>query len=238
MSTITGIITNAEHDGWVKTPGSTINTLNDFTMGYSLGGEDWSDGYFMFSNIDIPKNSRINSAYIRFVATAVNGFRGPVNMSIYGRKDDSPTVPSNKSGVFENPTLSHTDWVLDVEIENLQSFLTPNLSGIVQELVNLTDWNAGNRMLFVFESDKDESNGQISVYTSGNFTPLEYVPYITIDFTAPVTSQINSSRNIQNGSCVTYVNKFGNFSKTETSESGKNFDYLMDRFNNTQYYGS
>ncbi len=116
---------------------------------------------FRFTSVDIPQNAFIENAYLEFVARS-NG-TSDVNITIHGdinpgRFAFSPVaqLPANKL-VAGIPGTSLTNAVVDWSgIANTTTnapFRSPDISSIVQEIVNRAGWASGQAMGFLIDND-------------------------------------------------------------------------------------
>ncbi|HEC65692.1 MAG TPA: hypothetical protein ENI23_10375 [bacterium] len=144
-------IVNSNNDGsWIG--------VWDFTSdGISVGGGTAALGEFYmavrYENITIPQGEQINSATLTF--TASGGFAETVLTKIYGIDEDTTGNFSNNPGVDgENRpvTSANVDWDRTGITEG-QTYTTPDLSAIVQEIVDRPGWSSGNSMGFIIYDD-------------------------------------------------------------------------------------
>jgi len=108
--------------------------------------------YFtIFRNITIPVGSIITSAFIRYTA-ASNQASTPVTLRIYGERDIDPPAycddyficfaPTTSGSTPRIYTYSYVDWDPGIWTQNTQ-YDTPDISNIVQEIINLEGWESG-----------------------------------------------------------------------------------------------
>lgn len=248
MPIVTGVIEVPVDDGFFGGFGSPSAgvTTSHVSMGFLEDEKSvfTYDSFFNFSGINIPRNSTINSAVINFAGNfsgTVN--EGTVDVVIYGGDVDNAASPGNGIEWGEIPKTSSSVRFFK-NVAGLPTFTTPNLSGVVQEVVNRDGWSPGNKMIFLF--DASLGVGDLAVVEAKSEDKL-HPAYIVIDYTEPepvlepvstTTTKSRPNNNIQQGSVTCYVNKFGNSHKKETPYSGHNFIYLNERFDETQYYGS
>lgn len=107
-----------------------------------------------FTNITLPPNTKIQSAYLQFYA--VNSTNPAVNLTIAGQKTlDAPTFAARQRDIRDRAkTSASVSWSLsDTDTWTSGTLYTsPDVSAIVQELVNQSDspgWAAGNDMAFI-----------------------------------------------------------------------------------------
>ncbi len=103
-----------------------------------------------FQNIALPQGAIINSAYIQFTADESNSKRAELEFSLHN-SDDSPQF-TNKNNVSDRNVVSHKiRWKPNPWIAGQSGPLqrTPDLKGMVQQVVNKTGWSPGNSMSFI-----------------------------------------------------------------------------------------
>ena len=102
-----------------------------------------------FPNISIPSGSEIKSAEIQF--QAYEDMSGGASFNIYGQKTGN-TASFNGNNRWDISGRTRTDnsvsWGPSAWEEE-DTYDTPDLTNIVQEIVNLSDWNNGNAMAFI-----------------------------------------------------------------------------------------
>jgi hypothetical protein len=120
-----------------------------------------------FSGVNIENGTTINSAYIQF--TDDEGGTGTVDITISGEdinnasdfSTDDDDV-SDRQKTTANVSWSPNDWNDAGESGSDQK--TPNLSSIVQEIVDRGGWSSGNAMVFIFEGTST-SNKRVADYS-------------------------------------------------------------------------
>jgi hypothetical protein len=103
-----------------------------------------------FNNVNIPKNAVIISAYVEFEVDEVS--TAPTSLSIFGQAADNPTIFTSTLGNLSSrpKTVNNVAWnvvpswnVLDEKKQ------TPNISPVIQEIVNRTGWVSGNSLVLM-----------------------------------------------------------------------------------------
>ena len=149
-----------EDDGFATSLLSQGNLIND-SSSISIGqqAEDVFSlkfaAYLRFSNITIPTDAKISKAYITVVPTFTNR-TGPL-MKITAANRSNPTAPKDYSDYStRNKTEASVDWNASYWYEGV-SVNSPDISSIIQELVDSYDYNysTGASML-IFLDDIDE----------------------------------------------------------------------------------
>lgn len=149
-----------------------------------------------FLDVNVPVNATINSAHIQFKVK-----QGPkseesaaedASVTIYGR--DSADAPAFTFGLWELSDI--TDLTSPVDWEHIPLWpdagvagpdqLTPNLVSIVEEIIGLEGWAAGNAMAFLIDPMTVDGNFSRGTRTATSFSNGSFpdpAPVLTIDFT-------------------------------------------------------
>lgn len=103
-----------------------------------------------FTNINVPQGASIQSATITYRAQASSNFDDPSGHTFYGQADDNPSTftatPSNIS--VRARTSASVDWVVPKWTSNTD-FASPDLSTIIQEIVNRSGWKSNNALVII-----------------------------------------------------------------------------------------
>lgn len=125
-----------------------------------------------FTGVTIPQGTTINSAKIRFIASAtktpsiaakIEGVaEDNTGEFVTSPEDTARTRTKTSANAAWNGSISHT---LDSALD------TPDITSIVQEIVNRGGWASGNAMAFFLSDDGSSSGNYISVYEYNTTTP-------------------------------------------------------------------
>jgi type IV pilus assembly protein PilY1 len=121
-----------------------------------------------FQNVKIPQGVKIESAYLDFTPAAAQS--GAVALRVWGEKvADALTHHATTEKVSEKltrKTAASVDWDIadDWDLSG-EGKTTPDLTGIVQEIVNQADWCGGNDLAFVIEERADNGGRFRSAFT-------------------------------------------------------------------------
>ncbi|KUM26160.1 hypothetical protein AU467_04035 [Mesorhizobium loti] len=143
-------VATAGDDVEEKGSGSISTNINDLELGYDSSTRQTVG--IRFTGIDIPKGAIITSAYIQFQANEVK--TGAASLLIQGdNTDDASPFTTASFNVSSLPrTTASTAWTPDPWTtvgEHGLAERTPDLSAIVQEIVNRSGWAALNDMAFL-----------------------------------------------------------------------------------------
>jgi len=105
-----------------------------------------------FQNIAIPKGATITKAYIQFTVDEKNS--EPTTLNIATELNANPlTFSYNNQDISSRITSSPITWnaipAWSILHEQGQAQQTPNLSDIIQEVINLEEWHSGNALAFI-----------------------------------------------------------------------------------------
>ncbi|CDX14004.1 hypothetical protein MPLB_1380022 [Mesorhizobium sp. ORS 3324] len=143
-------IATAGDDVEEKGSGTIGTNINDLELGYD--GTTRQTVGLRFTGINIPQGAIITSAYIQFQANEVK--TGATSLLIQGdNTDDASPFTNTAFNVSSLPrTAASTAWTPDpwtVVGEHGLAERTPDISAIVQEIVNRSGWAALNDMAFL-----------------------------------------------------------------------------------------
>ncbi|MEE9337105.1 MAG: PilC/PilY family type IV pilus protein [Methylococcaceae bacterium] len=137
-----------------------------------------------FRNITIPVGSTIQSAEIEFVIDEVES--EPTTVTIYGQDASAPSVfsSSNADISSRSKTTSSVLWSnLPTDKAVDEKITTPDLSTVVQEIVDRSDWSdSGNSMVFIITGS---GNRTVEAYDD----EPDSAPLLTINYTTGSTSE-------------------------------------------------
>ena len=112
-----------------------------------------------FQSLNIPSGATITNAYIEF--TAWDNNNGTPNEVLYTKAtfltisgqldDDTVQFEAQVDHISNRPdTVASVDWKEIANWTESQTYQTPNIASIVQEIVNRPGWAQGNSMVFTF----------------------------------------------------------------------------------------
>ena len=125
---------------------------NDLEIGYDGAVGTDVDVGLRFTNIDIPNGATITSAYLEFTADEVR--TDTTNATIRGEADDNPVSFNalNKRSQWPNYDICKCRWNIPAWSAIGDAYQSPDISGIVQEIVDRGGWTSGNAMAFIIEA--------------------------------------------------------------------------------------
>lgn len=117
-----------------------------------------------FKNINMPQGATVLNAYLEFTAYQ-NGTSSGAKMTIRGVKENSPSdfTPYPRYNLRDKPkTSAMVNWSNIPSWSRNGIYQSPVITNIVQEIVNLAGWGAGNEIMFIMS---DFNNAKRGAYT-------------------------------------------------------------------------
>lgn len=158
-------------DGSINLGSTDLELAND-------GGTNQTVGIF-FPTVQLSQGQIITSAYIQFQADEVQ--TGSITISIEGELSTNATtytttvndVTSRSTTVATPVSWSPANWNTIGEAGTTQQ--TPDISTLIQEVVNQSGWTYGNNMSFIFTSPAGnrrtaETNPELVIETTASFS--------------------------------------------------------------------
>jgi len=162
-STIRIPISSGSDDAGDKPPYPEIGSCtyqtyaNEIYFGECPDRTDITSG-FRFQNVNIPKGTPIQNAYISFT---VNGpYTNSLTLSILGENSRDASIFSSSNRPEDRPTTSA---IVTWDIPSSDAWglgnerNTPDISNIIQEIITRSDWTAGNSLAIIFTDNGDEN---------------------------------------------------------------------------------
>ncbi|MER9584907.1 RTX toxin [Mesorhizobium sp. M0276] len=179
-------VATAGDDVEEKGSGSISTNINDLELGYDSSTRQTVG--IRFTAIDIPQGAIITGAYIQFQANEVK--TGVTSLLIKGEDTDDASAFTSVS--FDVSSRATTDasaaWTPDpwnTVGEQGPTERSPDLSAIVQEIINRSGWAALNDMAFVVTGTGTRTAD--SYEYSPASAPLLHVEYLLPGSSSPVT---------------------------------------------------
>ncbi len=133
-------------------------TRTEIYLGKCATGASITSG-FAFPNVTIPQGAQILSANIQW--TVDGTYNDDISAIFYGEASgNAQTFSTGSMPASRALTSASSSWVLtpsDVWLSGQTGF-SPDVSGIVEEIVNRPDWSSGNRLAIIV---KDNAGGDL-----------------------------------------------------------------------------
>ncbi len=184
-----------------------INIVNDWSGDQTVG--------FRFDELNIPPGAVVNRAYIQFTASNISASSGPCNLNINGHaSSNSATFEAEGQNITSRPITNTTvnwqpeDWTISGESETTQQ--TPDLTEVVQEMFNQSDWNESSALTFIFSG----TGSRVAYSYDGD--PMR-APQLYLEISMPLTSVPITNL---------FINEIAPGGTTHTDESGSFEDWV------------
>ncbi|GAB5417812.1 MAG: hypothetical protein Crog4KO_24400 [Crocinitomicaceae bacterium] len=152
-------------------------------------GNDGGDEQYVglrFQNVSVPQGAVISNAYIRFRADENDGAGSQLNIYIAAEDVDNAASFTAANNNISNRTLTTAQYTWpDGSVpawSNPNLYNTPDISALIQEIVDRGGWANGNAMAFVLWSDLGESSERVADSYEGGY-PAE----LLFDYTIPTS---------------------------------------------------
>jgi hypothetical protein len=108
-----------------------------------------------FQNITIPQGATITNAYLEFTASEAKS--GTTSLTFEGQaSDNAPTFTTATNDITSRPKSSASvTWSSVPSWSTGVAYQTPNLSAIIEEIVNRSGWASGNSLVIIVTGSGD-----------------------------------------------------------------------------------
>ncbi len=139
-----------------------------------------------FTDIAIPKGTKIKNAWVQFDVDETKGGRLPIFLQIHGElSPNAATFTKDDHNITNRPRTKKSafwqvhDWTATHDHGPDQA--TPDLSDIIEEIVKQDDWVSGNALVLIFSPDWIVSTGvRCAESFEGAGDKLERIPTLTV----------------------------------------------------------
>lgn len=154
MPTLNILIATGADDGQYRSGGTFFNNNNITTVIGNSGAA--MRCFFRFQNVTIPAGATITAASIRFIATA-NQSSTTCSLVARGELDTNPAaVSSGADGNARTKTSASVSWNEPAWTTG-NSYSTPDIATIIQEIIDQGGWSSGNAMQLFVEDNASTS---------------------------------------------------------------------------------
>lgn len=183
----------------VSSPGDSINRMFHSIEGFwvcrdlgyiSMGTSgDWVKRGFAarFKNAIIPRSAEITKAYLVIYGYGPMLWQSGVNEYIAAEaSDNAPSIVDEIDWESRLQTINKVDWNNVQQFNGINPYASPDLSLVIQEIVNRPSWVPGNAIQIMandddFRSSKENTAYRIAWAYSGNSS---LAPILHIEFMA------------------------------------------------------
>lgn len=155
-----------------------INIVNDWSGDQTVG--------FRFDELNIPAGAVVNRAYIQFTTSNTSESSGPCNLNINGHASGNSATfePEGQNITSRILTGAAVNWQPEDWNENSESGTkqqTPDLTAVVQEMFNQSDWNENSALTFIISG----TGSRVAYSYDGD--PMR-APQLYIEVSMPLTT--------------------------------------------------
>jgi len=148
----------------------------------------------LIENIAIPNGSIINDAYLYFQADVSD--TGTCDLRIAAEDVDTASLFTDVANYNGRARTSYISWAASSFVGDAY-YSSPNLTSIVQTVINRAGWVSGNEIVFFIEDDgagTSTTKRQVGCTTGTRTAPILYVTW-TVS-TAPEYDYVDSQTNV------------------------------------------
>lgn len=137
-----------------------------------------------FTDVDIPKGSIIRSAHLKVCAHLYPIEGGDIDdQRIYGNNEDNCAAFSDGADWCNRlRTTAYVTWVPEPQFPNIW-YDSPDISSIIQEIVNRAGWKSGNALAIILEHHG--ATGNERRFWSWDGSPTK-APKLEVTWTPPL----------------------------------------------------
>ncbi len=169
-------IANSNDDAEERVSGSVSRSSSDLELVFDAGGDQIVG--LRFAELAIPQGVTISNAYVQFKTDEINS--GNTSLMIRAQTtDNAAEFKSTSFNISSRPTStalvtwSPPDWNSKGEVGSAQK--TPNLSSVIQEIVNRPGWTSGNALVLIISGTGERTAESFDGDSSG--APLLHIDY-------------------------------------------------------------
>lgn len=161
MPTTTLKVNSGPDDGHMAA-GMPYNNVIITDMGafITAGSPDPRDAWFRFRNVQIPRGATINLAKLRFLCAQTQSTPA-VNLKIMAEAADNVAAPPGYDYYNRSRTAAVVLWHGVATWIEGNLYESPDISSVIQELVNRLGWTPGNAILIFVQNDGSIGDGNV-----------------------------------------------------------------------------
>jgi len=188
-----------------------------------------------YQDLNIPRGAVITNAYIRFSSNGFNS--GATNLTFSGELTDNSTTFSETSNNISARTKTSNSVLWDTDNDwpvSGETVVSPDLSSIVQEIVDQSAWCGGNSLNIILDGEGiSTSSARVSpAFEDGEgLTPQLVVVYDDTTATGCVKGKLSYQVDSQNNNAEERSNGYQSTGSELTFDDGAN-RYMGVRFRN------
>jgi len=202
----------------------------------AFGGSAAQITALRFAGLNIPQGAKIKRASISF--TAKGNSAGPTKFDIVAQKViDAPLLSNNPADIssrLATRTSVDAHWYPD-DWQDGNAYVTPDLSAVVQEVVDQSGWCGGNNMVFLIEKDGDgprvaySAEGEDAVGGGNDDTDPVTAARIKVEYFNNLPSSANGCYSNEVGAPIT---QDSDDAEVQYGDWSSDLDFYIDTYNN------
>ncbi|GAI26501.1 unnamed protein product, partial [marine sediment metagenome] len=150
--------------GWYGTEWLLASPTYDLHVGYLYAGWYKLGNATIFRNVRVPQGKLIQSARVTYTAFS-DAQRDDVNSYIHGELNPHPLPFSTYEDYAARVrTGARIAWDAIPHWTHQKEYQTPDLKAIVQEIVNLPEWEEGDDICIFWHDHDDRTTHEIETY--------------------------------------------------------------------------
>lgn len=193
--TVVGRLTRGTYDVEEnQTNGNVYMNSTDIELGYdSHNDQKYQTVGLRYKNMDIPKGARISNAFLQFTVEGTNS--GTCHVQIKGQKTGSASsfLDEKNNVTNRNTTYSKVNWSPGSWTVKGEKKKSPDISNIIQEIVNQSNWDSGNHIAIMIKGTSGTRQAE-SYEGDRNAAPILVVTYQ--DYNLKASNNLINSRSI------------------------------------------
>jgi len=190
-ATFTTIVTTpGSFSGQVISSADDVEELTNGTIETTSGDldmmEDSPDFYaaigIRMRNISVPQGATVTGAYLEFVADEAQSLATSFTISAEATGNAAPIPTTANALTSKNKTIANASWANLPAWTIGNTYQSPDISNVVQEIINRGDWAGGNAMTFIITG-----TGQRTAESfDGGLPPKLIINYETSGVSVPI----------------------------------------------------
>jgi len=166
-------VTAGGDDGFANTATAALQSAANYAWTGHLGAGVKAKSYYIFKDIDIPKDSTITNAFL-YLTCALTATMSTVYVTLAFEDVGSATQPSSANNLFNKTlTTNQTSWVNVKPWTASKVYTSPSIGPSLEEVVGRADWSAKNDVCLIMQdttspADADAAYRYISTFDGGS----------------------------------------------------------------------
>lgn len=176
------IITGDDDVAEVQSNGTILQDWSYIYLGFDTLNSILVDGGFRFQDVTIPQGATINSAHVEFRAYAGSG-TNTLTLQAEDSADAAPFTGSSHEVSSRTFVTGSVSWPLPSSWCCGNTHQTPDISTLIQPIVDRADWSGGNSMVIYAQTPSTTATHRVRTYDYGSSSAAKLV--VDYDWTAP-----------------------------------------------------